>query len=63
MRRNICRVRVRGIYSTSITEYLLEKGYEIVQPSKVVAERVGVNVNFEASDATVKNSEKDDGYS
>jgi len=54
-----CKVRVRGIYATALTKFLLDSGYEIVQPSDVIVSRFGLeNPSYAPPDITVKDSEK-----
>ncbi len=52
-------VRVRGVYATALTKYLLDKGYRIVHASKIVSERLGIPSDDSPADATVKSVEDD----
>ncbi|MEM0084573.1 MAG: DUF402 domain-containing protein [Candidatus Methanomethylicia archaeon] len=36
------KVRVRGIYSTALSKLLIDEGYSIVQPSKVIKDRFNI---------------------
>jgi len=47
------RARVRGIYSTALTRLLLDKGFEIVQPSVAIRERFKLEENHESPDLDV----------
>jgi len=47
------RVRVRGIYSTALTRLLLDKNFEIVQPSAAIKERFKLEENDESPDLDV----------
>jgi len=40
------RIRIRGIYSTALTKFFLENDFQIVQPSRIIAERFGLNNSF-----------------
>ena len=37
------KVKVRGIYSTALTKFLLSNGFEIVNPSNIINERFDMN--------------------
>lgn len=47
------RARVRGIYSTALTKLLLDRNFEIVQPSATVRERFKLEENSEPPDLDV----------
>lgn len=47
------KVKIRGIYSTALTKLLLDRGFEIVQPSATVRERFGLKENNESPDLEV----------
>uniref|UniRef100_A0A7J3ZLQ9 DUF402 domain-containing protein n=1 Tax=Fervidicoccus fontis TaxID=683846 RepID=A0A7J3ZLQ9_9CREN len=51
-------VRVRGVYATAITKALLDWGFIISQPSRVIAERFGVEENSLPAKVTVKDVEE-----
>lgn len=51
------KAKVRGIYSTALTELLLDSNFEIVHPSTAVKERFGLQDNLAPPDLRVK-----DGY-
>lgn len=53
------RVRVRGIYATALTKLLMDLGFQIVQPSRVIAERFKLPQLTLPADVTVKNSDSD----
>ncbi len=38
-------IKIRGIYSTALTQFLKEKGYDIVQPSESLSKRFGIKDN------------------
>lgn len=48
------KVKVRGIYSTALTKLLLDKGFEIVQPSPTIKERFRLAENQEPPDLKIK---------
>jgi len=51
-------VRIRGIYATALSKLLLDKGFSIVQPSRVIAERLWIeNPCYEPPDVTIKDSD------
>ncbi|RLI06703.1 hypothetical protein DRO32_05195, partial [Candidatus Bathyarchaeota archaeon] len=47
------KVRVRGIYSTALTRLFLDAGLGVVQPSRVIAERFGLELAGEEPDVVV----------
>jgi len=49
----LARARARGIYSTSLTKLLLDKNFEIVQPSTKIKERFNLEENQETSDLVI----------
>ena len=51
------KVRVRGIYATGLTKLLLEKGFTVVQPSLVIAERFKMAPLEEEPDVVVSDRE------
>ncbi len=54
-----CKVRVRGVYATALTKLLLDRGYEVVQPSDVIVSRFRMeNPSYAPPDITVKDSER-----
>lgn len=48
------RVMIRGVYSTSLTKLLLDKGYEITKPSKRISERFGLELTQEPWDIMIE---------
>ncbi len=52
------KVRVRGIYSTALSRYLLDEGFRLVQASDVTASRLGIEVVGDPPDATIKDSDR-----
>ncbi len=54
-------VRVRGPYATALTKLLIDEGFRIVQASRVISERMGIEGLCEAAKVTVKSSEEDPG--
>lgn len=45
--------RIRGIYSTALTKLLLDRGFEIVQPSATLKDRFGLEGNTESPDIDI----------
>jgi Ribonuclease G/E len=55
------RVRVRGIYSTALTNLLQAQNFSIVQPSRKIQERFGLAASFEPFDLEIKDNEEAQG--
>ncbi len=49
----LARARVRGIYSTALTKLLLDKNFEIVQPSAKIEERFNLEENQKLADLVI----------
>ncbi|MET1101427.1 MAG: DUF402 domain-containing protein [Pyrodictiaceae archaeon] len=56
----ITRVRIRGVYSTALTKLLLENGFQIVQASRIIAERLGIPQLALPADVTIKTDRDSD---
>ncbi len=56
----MARVRVRGIAATALTKLLLDKGHVIVQASRIIQERFGIQLNTAPADVTVKDGDQDE---
>jgi len=55
---SIVRVRVRGIYSTAISKMLVDNGFELVDVTQTIAERLGIPQKIGLpADATVKSDD------
>ncbi|MEM1619334.1 MAG: DUF402 domain-containing protein [Fervidicoccaceae archaeon] len=53
-------VRVRGIYSTAISKFLLDRGFRIAQPSPKIVERLKLErADHELADVTIKELDDD----
>lgn len=59
MTERIVRVRIRGIYATALTKWALEQGFQVVQPSNIIADRFGLPQLELPADVTIKDSESD----
>ncbi len=57
----VVRVRVRGVYATALTGLLLDSGFQVVQASRVISERMSIPQLRLPADATVKNNDRDPG--
>lgn len=57
--QHVPRVRIRGIYATALTKLLLDEGFQIVQPSRIIAERFKLPQLTLPADVTVKDSDRD----
>ena len=55
------RLEVRGIYSTALIVLLLDKGFEVVNPTRSQVERFGVDSRGDA-DASITDSPNDRHY-
>jgi len=49
----LAKAKIRGIYSTSLTKLLLDKGFAIIQPSVTVRERFGLTENDDFPDLEI----------
>lgn len=49
----MAKARVRGVYSTALTKFLLDHGFDIVQPSIFVQERFGLKASDESPDLDI----------
>ncbi len=54
------RIRVRGITATAVSKLLLDKGYRIVQASRIIRERLGIGFDDSPADVTIKDSGPDE---
>lgn len=43
------KIKIRGIYSTALTKFLKEKGFEIVSPSEIINQRLSIENNDAAN--------------
>jgi hypothetical protein len=50
----VLKAKVRGIYSTALTKLLLDKGFEIIQPSTIIKKRFGLEENQSPPDLKIK---------
>ncbi|MEM0487731.1 MAG: DUF402 domain-containing protein [Candidatus Bathyarchaeia archaeon] len=48
------KAKIRGIYATALTKLLMKEGFQIVQPSKIIQERLKIQDNAEPPDVTIK---------
>lgn len=53
----IVRVRIRGIYATALTQLALERGFQVVQASRIIADRFGIPQLGLPADVTLKNND------
>jgi len=51
------KIKIRGIYSTALTHFLKEKGFEIIKPSDVMAQRMDFDDNDESADVLIYDKE------
>jgi len=49
----LAKVRVRGVYSTALTRFFLDHGFDIVQPSISIQERFGLKGSEESPDLDI----------
>ena len=48
------KARVRGIYTTALTRFLIDRDFKIVQPSDYIVERFGSNFSEENPDLNIR---------
>ncbi|RLI21475.1 ribonuclease E/G [Candidatus Bathyarchaeota archaeon] len=52
--KTLFKAKIRGIYATALTKLLIENGFRIVDPSKPIQERFGLNENKGFPDLKIK---------
>ncbi|MBC7130971.1 hypothetical protein H5T51_07130, partial [Candidatus Bathyarchaeota archaeon] len=48
------KAKIRGIYATALTKFLIDNGFKIAQPSKVIQARLNLQENCEPPDIIIK---------
>ena len=56
----MANVRVRGIIATAVSKILFDQGYTIVQASKPIQERLGIDFDTSPAEVTVKDADNDE---
>ena len=54
---NKVKVKIRGIYSTALTCFLKEKGFNIIQPSEIMTQRMDLEESDESADILIYDKE------